>query len=69
MKCSGVPLLGLIQWGGGFDREARRRDGLLWLGGLTHSPGSAAAGEAEEADLSLCLSLGRRWSRITAEAR
>lgn len=69
MECSGAPLLGLIQWGGGFDREARRRDGLPWLGGLSHSPGSGAAWEAEEADLSLCLNLGRRWSRITAEAR
>lgn len=29
-----VPLVGLIQWGGPWDSDARRRDGLPWLGCL-----------------------------------
>lgn len=32
-----VPLLGLIQWDGPWDRQARRRDGLPWLGILRDS--------------------------------
>jgi hypothetical protein len=61
MQRCGVPLLGLIQWGGLFDQEARRRDGLLWLGAL-------AQGEAADDDADLVLNLRRRWSQIAAEA-
>lgn len=35
-----VPLVGLVQGGGPWDREARRRDGLPWLGAI--SPGQGA---------------------------
>ncbi|EAQ74012.1 hypothetical protein WH5701_10255 [Synechococcus sp. WH 5701] len=61
LQCCGVPLLGLIQWGGLFDREARRRDGLPWLGVL-------AQGDSADADADLALCLRRRWSQIAAEA-
>ncbi len=59
LQRGGVPLLGLIQWGGLFDREARRRDGLPWLGALTQ-------GDIADADLS--FTLRRRWSQVAAEA-
>lgn len=61
LQHSGVPLLGLIQWGGLFDREARRRDGLPWLGVL-------AQGDSPDADADLASCLSRRWSQIAAEA-
>jgi hypothetical protein len=34
LKLQGVPLLGLIQWGGPWQAGDRRRDGLPWLGWL-----------------------------------
>ncbi len=61
MQRCGVPLLGLIQWGGRFDQEARRRDGLPWLGVL-------AQDEAADDCADLLLNLSRRWSQIAAEA-
>jgi hypothetical protein len=62
LQCCNVPLLGLIQWGGSFDPEARRRDGLPWLGCL-------AQGTGTDADQVLALSLKQRWDRIAAEAK
>lgn len=41
----GVPLLGVVQWGGPWDAALRRREGLPWLGWLT----AGAAGEGETA--------------------
>jgi hypothetical protein len=38
-----VPLLGLVQADGSWDEEARRRDGLPWLGLLGSAPLVAAA--------------------------
>ena len=61
MQSCCVPLLGLIQWGGHFDQEARRRDGLPWLGVL-------AQGKATDDGVDLVLNLRRRWSQIAAEA-
>ena len=58
----GVPLLGLIQWGGCFDAQARRRDGLPWLGAL-------AQADTTEANAVLSVSLRQRWVQIAAEAR
>jgi len=56
-----VPLLGLVQWGGRWDDEARRRDGLPWLGWLD---GSA---EREPA-VALALAAGLRWRQLAAAA-
>ncbi|WP_231594766.1 hypothetical protein [Synechococcus sp. CBW1107] len=61
LQLGGVPLLGLIQWGGRFDREARRRDGLPWLGALVQ-------GDGADADADLSLSLRRRWNQVAADA-
>jgi hypothetical protein len=58
-----VPLLGLIQWGGRWDPEARRRDGLPWLGALALSADLAGAEVGvDDADLLACV--GRRWSLL-----
>ncbi len=42
LKRQGVPLLGLIQWGGPWLAGDRRRDGLPWLGWLADPPALAA---------------------------
>jgi len=63
-----VPLVGLIQWGGPWDQEARRRDGLPWLGCLAGN--SAEQGETpevavtESGDEALGLRLRRRWAQL-----
>lgn len=55
-----VPLLGLLQWQGPWQPEARRGDGLPWLG-----HGSAATAEDEAAALdALELVLARRWAEV-----
>ena len=61
-----VPLLGLIQWGGCWDPDARRRDGLPWLGALTLEPDLAAA-EPSGAEYALLDCLARSWARLDQE--
>jgi len=50
-----VPLAGLVQWGGAWDGDARRGDGLPWLGRLTPERNEPGA---------LALALERRWRQI-----
>lgn len=54
-----VPLLGLLQWGGAWKSELRRRDGLPWLGRMEE-------GTAEGADSASHLSglLLHRWALL-----
>jgi hypothetical protein len=65
-----VPTLGLVQWGGRWDPQARRRDGLPWLGRLaTDGTGDLAeAGPAastpEEQALELRQSVAARWAGL-----
>jgi hypothetical protein len=54
-----VPCLGLVQWGGSWDSQTRRRDGLPWLGPL-------AAGDALELGLALRQAAALRWSALRA---
>lgn len=54
-RCS-VPLLGLLQWGGGWDASARRQDGLPWIGRLDD-----LEGPEPDADPAAVLLLS--WSR------
>ena len=62
-----VPLLGLVQLGGPWLPERRRRDGLAWLGWLPQ--GDAAPGsDADEALMALRLQLINRWSLSGARA-
>jgi len=63
-----VPLVGLIQWGGPWNPDARRRDGLPWLGCLEGQPapqldpsGAALTEIGEEA---LVLQLRWRWAQL-----
>jgi len=59
-----VPLLGLLQWGAPWDGEARRLDGLPWLGWLeadSSTTGPSAAAFIAAARL--------RWQRLAAEQR
>jgi len=51
-----VPLVGLLQWGGGWDGSARRLDGLPWLGQLADTEGTT--GDADPAAVLLVS-----WSR------
>lgn len=48
---TGVPLLGLVQWGSPWQPQLRRRDGLPWLGAL------APDGAPEGVDLRQALAL------------
>jgi len=67
-----VPLVGLIQWGGPWDPDARRRDGLPWLGCLEEQANRQASGPTDipaeavtEADEeSLALRLRWRWAQL-----
>ena len=54
-----VPLLGLVQWGGAWQGERRRRDGLPWLGRLEEatSPDDGNAADLVER-------LARRWTSL-----
>jgi len=52
-----VPLVGLVQGDGVWDQEARRGDGLPWLGGLDPATGETAA---------LAAALALRWRQIAA---
>lgn len=65
-----VPLLGLLQWGTPWDQQARRRDGLPWLG-LLRDPEAGdpplAPSRLEEqlqAQLGLAGALARRWRQL-----
>jgi hypothetical protein len=55
-----VPVMGVLQWGGTWDGEGRRRDGLPWLGRLE----DGASAEAEGAMGPLEELLLRRWSLL-----
>lgn len=57
---SSVPLLGLIQWGGTWDREARRHDTLPWLGCVD---GTDTDADPDGADVRLALVRRWRWLR------
>ena len=50
LQRQGVPLLGLIQWGGPWLAGDRRRDGLPWLGWLAN-PQDPAVSEDQNRDL------------------
>jgi len=53
-----VPLAGLIQWGGPWEPQVRRAEGLPWLGWLG---GDAQGGEPTTLDPGLVSSLLLRW--------
>jgi hypothetical protein len=53
-----VPLLGLVQWGGAWNRDLRRRDGLPWLGRLEDATTEG------DADSPLAALLIRRWALL-----
>ena len=68
-----VPTLGLVQWGGRWDPQARRRDGLPWLGRLAtdgvgewagDGAGDLADAGQEEQALELCRSVAARWAGL-----
>jgi len=65
-----VPLLGLLQWGGSWKAENRRRDGLPWLGRLEEAPaaeGSDSASELAELLLRCWALLDLPWSPSAGE--
>lgn len=59
-----VPVLGVLQWGGSWSAEGRRRDGLPWLGRLEEAAVADDDGWTRPvADLLL-----RRWARLDPPA-
>jgi hypothetical protein len=58
-----VPLLGLVQWGGSWQTEERRRDGLPWLG-LLAEQASVAEGDGDEPAAGLATALVLRWRQL-----
>lgn len=63
-----VPLAGLVQVGGDWQPELRRRDGLSWLGWLPESGEASGegSGEAEAAMAALQQVLRGRWRVLHA---
>ncbi|MCP9926562.1 hypothetical protein [Cyanobium sp. CH-040] len=55
-----VPCAGLLQWGGGWDGEQRRRDGLPWLGWLPQA-GAEPTDVPEPVRLRQALALRLGW--------
>ncbi|MFZ9849938.1 MAG: hypothetical protein ACO3FA_00490 [Vulcanococcus sp.] len=68
LQCAGVPLLGLVQLGGAWAPELRRRDGLPWLGWLpaTAAPGVDPAQAGDDAAVALRAACRLRWREISA---
>jgi hypothetical protein len=62
----GVPLLGLVQWGGPWDAPRRRREQLPWLGWLTPEQ-AGFDGDAAGLRLALRQALGLRWHALVAD--
>lgn len=60
-----VPLVGLLQWGGGWQSEARRRDGLPWLGLLAEEGGLDPGLDPDsDAEAFLRAALALRWQQL-----
>lgn len=70
-----VPLLGLLQWDGTWQAEARRRDGLPWLGHLSAPQPAPGAGAGVATPLlgcdadgdsgpALAAALSLRWQQL-----
>ncbi|MCT0229947.1 hypothetical protein KQ306_03600 [Synechococcus sp. CS-1324] len=64
LEGAAVPLVGLVQWGGSFDLQARRREGLAWLGALSGPSQPAAGSTEEEQELALVRTLRLRWRQL-----
>ncbi|WP_053068375.1 hypothetical protein [Synechococcus sp. GFB01] len=60
LRQQGVPLVGLVQWGGPWEAEWRRREGLPWLGWLTADDQPAVA-DLEDQAAALATALQLRW--------
>ncbi|MEB3333802.1 MAG: hypothetical protein VKP70_02335 [Cyanobacteriota bacterium] len=57
-----VPVLGLLQWGGAWNADHRRRDGLPWLGRLAEPrPGEVEGDDEDGSTETVAALLGRRW--------
>lgn len=58
-----VPMVGLLQWGGSWQAEARRRDGLPWLG-LLPANDQDDPGQDTDHGRSLAAALALRWRQL-----
>jgi hypothetical protein len=59
-----VPCLGLVQWGGSWEAQQRRLEGLPWLGCLAASKKADAAEDAAAALRSACAA---RWAVLEGQ--
>jgi hypothetical protein len=68
LRSHGVPLLGLVQWGGDWRPQERSVDGLPWLGWLPGAADSAPANAdlAVEARLELRRRCWARWQQLSS---
>lgn len=57
-----VPILGVLQWGGTWSPEGRRRDGLPWLGQLEDTPATTSHPSTD----AVAELLVRRWWLLEA---
>jgi hypothetical protein len=63
-----VPLAGLVQWGGPWPAEHRRRDGLPWLGWLADQFGGRELPNSDEpAAAQVAEALRLRWARLAGD--
>lgn len=60
LRQHGVPLVGLVQWGGPWEAERRRREGLPWLGWLTADDQPATA-DLDDQAAALAAAVRLRW--------
>lgn len=61
LERAGVPLVGLIQWGGPWQEQRRRAEGLPWLGWLNPQADDPALDPDDAAAAGLARVLMRRW--------
>lgn len=62
-----VPVVGLLQWGGVWQAEERRRDGLPWLGHLAEQerePSRLDADSEAPGTVGLAAALAQRWAGL-----
>jgi hypothetical protein len=60
LRQQGVPLVGLVQWGGPWEAERRRREGLPWLGWLT-ADGQPDTAALDDQAAALAAAVRLRW--------
>jgi hypothetical protein len=67
LTASRAPLVGLVQWGGSWNWQARSREGLAWLGALSGLTEPTAGSSQEEQELALARALMLCWEQLVSD--